>query len=168
MGRKIWKAMLLFCMMGGLLFSAGCGKEKAESIDAGEVCTISISCETLLDNPDLLDAEKAELVPEDGMLLPAAEVTFLEGESAFALLQRICKEEQIHLEFVESAPYGAYIQGIGNLYAGDAGDLSGWLYQVNGEMPNYAASEHQLQAGDAISWVYTCDGGNDVSGKDAE
>lgn len=42
-------------------------------------CTIFISCATILDNPDWLKPEKAELVPEDGVILAAQTVTFFEG-----------------------------------------------------------------------------------------
>ena len=57
-----------------------------------------------------------------------------------------------------------YIEGIANLYEFDCGPLSGWMYQVNGWFPNYGCSRYQMQDGDNIAWVYTCDLGNDVGG----
>ena len=39
-------------------------------------------------NPDWLNPEKTELVPEAGVILPAQTVTFYEGESVFNVLQR--------------------------------------------------------------------------------
>jgi hypothetical protein len=42
-------------------------------------CTLSVRCDTILDNMDLLDKEKWELVPEDGVIFPATQVSFYEG-----------------------------------------------------------------------------------------
>ena len=139
--------------------------QKAEVEDTELHCTISISCGTLLENADLLDGEKVELIPSDGWVLKSVEVVFHEGENVFQVLQRVCKQQKIHLEFMDVPIYNsAYIEGIHNLYEFDAGDLSGWMYQVNGWFPNYGCSRYQLTDGDNIAWVYTCDLGNDVGG----
>ena len=128
-------------------------------------CTIFISCATILDNLDWLNPEKTELVPEGGVILPAQTVTFYEGESVFNVLQRTCKQNSIHMEFSNTPMYNsAYIEGIHNLYEFDCGEGSGWMYRVNGWFPNYGCSRYQLQDGDVIEWVYTCERGNDVGG----
>ncbi|MCQ2566257.1 MAG: DUF4430 domain-containing protein [Clostridia bacterium] len=133
--------------------------------DAAYTCTISISCETILDNMDLCDEEKVELVPEDGWILQPVRVTFYEGESVFNVLQRACKQNKIHMEFENTPIYNsAYIEGIHNLYEFDVGELSGWMYKVNGWFPNYGCSRYQLKDGDVVCWVYTCDLGCDVGG----
>ena len=126
-------------------------------------CTISISCATILDNLDYCDPEKVELVPEDGWILELVTVTFYEGENVFNVLQRTCKQQKIHMEFEDTPMYNsAYIEGIHNLYEFDVGELSGWMYRVNGWFPNYGCSRYQLQDGDTVEWVYTCDLGEDV------
>ena len=61
----------------------------------------------------------------------------------------------------------AYIEGIGNIYEFDCGELSGWLYKVNGNFPSYGCSRYKLKPGDKVEWVYTCDLGNDVGGYSA-
>lgn len=128
-------------------------------------CMLSISCATILDNMDLCDPGKVELVPEDGWILEPATVTFYEGESVFNVLQRTCKQLGIHMEYENIPIYNsAYIEGIHNLYEFDVGELSGWTYKVNGWFPNYGCSRYQLGDGDAIDWVYTCDLGCDVGG----
>jgi len=129
-------------------------------------CTISISCATILDNMDLCDPAKVDLVPADGWILPPTSVTFYEGESVFNVLQRTCKQQKIHMEFEDTPIYNsAYIEGIHNLYEFDAGELSGWMYSVNEWFPNYGCSRYQLTDGDVICWVYTCDLGRDVGGE---
>lgn len=125
-------------------------------------CTLEIRCDTLIGNA-VLDPDKVELVPADGVLFTAADVVFFEGESVFNVLQRTMKQNKQHLEFVQTPLYNsAYIEGICNLYAFDAGDLSGWMYSVNGVFPSYGCSQYVLQAGDVIQWHYTCDLGADL------
>ena len=139
--------------------------EDVEIGDASYTCTLSISCATILDNQELCDPEKWELVPENGWILEPMTVTFYAGESVFNVLQRTCKQQGIHMEFSNTPVYNsAYIEGIHNLYEFDVGNESGWMYRVNGWFPNYGCSRYQLQDGDVIEWVYTCDLGDDVGG----
>ena len=129
-------------------------------------CTVSISCATILKDPERLDAEKADLVPADGVLLAPVTVEIAEGESVFDVLKRVCRENKIHMEFSETPVYqSAYIEGIGNLYEFDCGEGSGWMYRVNGEFPNVGCSRYALADGDTVEWVYTCDFGADVGGR---
>ena len=103
------------------------------------------------------------MLPESGILLATQEVEFKEGESVFDVLKRICKDNKIHMEFSWTPIYNsAYVEGIGNLYEFDCGDLSGWMYRVNGWYPNYGCSRYQLAEGDVVEWRYTCDLGKDV------
>lgn len=133
--------------------------------DKAMTCTLSVRCDTILDNIDWLDKEKVELVPEDGVIFPATVVTFYEGESVFNVLHREMKKNKIHMEFKNTPMYNsAYIEGINNLYEFDCGELSGWMYKVNGWFPNYGCSRYQLKDGDVVEWVYTCDLGVDVGG----
>ena len=126
-------------------------------------CTFSIECSTILNNLTDLDPDKRELVPVGGVILAPTKVTFYEGESVFDVLQRVCKEKGIHLESSWTPIYNsAYIEGIYNLYEFDCGELSGWMYRVNGWYPNYGCSRYQLADGEVVEWRYTCDLGNDV------
>ena len=139
-----------------------------ESGEAGETepsCTIFISCAVLLDNMDMLDEDKHEMVPADGVILPVTTVTFEEGDDVFTLLQRVCKENKIHLEFSEDPIYSsAYVEGLNNLYEFDGGELSGWYYSANGWFPNYGSSRYVVEDGDVIEWHYSCDMGHDLEG----
>ena len=132
--------------------------QETEKGDAAYSCTISISCADVLDNIELCEPETAAVIPKDGWILRPVTVTFTEGESVFDVLQRVCRENKIHMEFNTAAGYNsAYIEGIGNLYEFDAGELSGWLYSVNGWFPNYGSSRYQLKDGDTVRWVYSTD-----------
>ena len=139
--------------------------QNAEVTDQEYHCTLSIDCKTILDNMDLCDPDKRELVPEDGWILEPTEVVFFEGESVFQVLKRVCKQNKIHMEFENTPIYNsAYIEGIHNLYEFDVGNLSGWMYKVNGWYPNYGCSRYALKDGDIVEWRYTCDLGYDVGG----
>ena len=154
---------LLLLMLAMILMLAGCGMKK-EVTAGGLTCTLSISCANLVDS-DVLAEAKRSLVPDSGWLLEPVECSFEEGESVFDVLNRVVRENKIHMEFVETPAYNSvYIEGIGNLYEFDGGPQSGWMYCVNGEFPNYGCSTVKLQDGDVVEWVYTLDLGNDVGG----
>ena len=69
-------------------------------------------------------------------------------------------------EFEKTPLYGGvYVEGIGNLYAFDGGELSGWVYAVNGIFPEVSASAYTLADGDTVEWMYTCDLGRDTTSR---
>ncbi len=127
------------------------------------ICTLSVTCHTILENMDLLTEGKEALVPEDGIIFPETEVVFYEGETVFHVLLREMKQAGIHMEYENTPLYNsAYIEGIHNIYEYDCGALSGWMYSVNGWFPNYGTSNYVLKQGDAVEWVYSCELGEDV------
>lgn len=138
-----------------------------QTIDQGRsyTCTFSIECATILNNLDDLNTDKLDAVPSNGVILPKTTVTFYEGESVYDVLQRVCRENNIHMEASWTPIYNsAYVEGIHNLYEFDCGTGSGWMYRVNGWYPNYGCSRYQLAQGDNVEWRYTCDLGADIGG----
>ena len=139
--------------------------QEQEIVDNTLKCTFSISCATVLDNMDILDKSKKEIIPDDGWILKPVTVTFNEGESVFDVLKQVCKDNKVQLEFSFTPIYNsAYIEGINNLYEFDCGSLSGWMYEVNDWFPNYGCSRYEVKNGDVIEWQYTCDLGGDIGG----
>ena len=59
----------------------------------------------------------------------------------------------------------AYIEGIDNIYEFSCGELSGWMYRVNGEYAQVSCSDYKVKDGDKIQWSYTCDLGEDIKAK---
>lgn len=136
------------------LLSCGC----TEPTEYPFTCTLSVSCEVLVDC-EVLDINKRELVPEDGVIVARCTVGFNEGESVFDVLKRVCMDSRIHFEYSQTPLYGtAYIEGINNLYEFDAGPASGWVYTVNGVSPNIGSSSYTLSDGDVILWTYSLTG----------
>ena len=122
-------------------------------------CTITIRCDTVLDNQNLLEEAKVPYVPADGVILPEITVEFTPGESVFDVLQRVCEAADIPLEYSWTPLYDSYyLEGICHLYEFDCGAESGWMYQVNGSFPNYGCSSYEVKPGDKIEWLYSCIG----------
>ena len=122
-------------------------------------CTITIRCDTVLDNQNLLEEAKVPYVPADGVILPEITVEFTPGENVFDVLQRVCEAADIPLEYSWTPLYDSYyLEGICHLYEFDCGPESGWMYQVSGKFPNYGCSSYEVQPGDRIEWLYSCIG----------
>ena len=129
---------------------------------AADTVKLSICCPLALASAELDDAVRAVL-PESGVILAETEIELETGESAWNLLQRVCREQGIALEADWTPAYNtAYVRGIGHLYEFDCGRGSGWIYRVNGAVPNVGCSSYTLQPGDTVEWLYTCNFGNDL------
>lgn len=132
-----------------------------------ETVTISIRCDTVLANPDDLDPalKQGDYIPSDGVILPPTEYVLRPGDTVFDILDRAVRYNKIQMEYQGSDEnsYGSvYIRGINYLYEFSCGPLSGWMYRVDGEYPNFGCSKYELKDGQNIEWIYTCDLGEDV------
>lgn len=134
-----------------------------------ETVTVSIRCDTLLqpENWKMLKKQlrKEKYVPKDGVILKESTYVLREGDTAFDLTKRACQYNKIQMEY--SGPdtnlYSTvFIQGINHLYDHSCGELSGWMFRLNGKFPSRGPSAVELKDGDKVEWVYTCDLGRDV------
>ncbi len=142
------------------LFTA-CGQTSGENTTMS--CSLNVKCDTILKNTDKLNEEKKDIVPENGIILSAENVSFDEGQNMLEILIQELKNRKIHIDFEEKSSTGvAYVKGIANIYSGDCGELSGWMIRVNGEDLTVGCSDYFPQNGDKIEWLYTCDMGNDL------
>ena len=55
---------------------------------------------------------------------------------------------------VQDSEYGAFVNAIDGLATGDAGDASGWTYDINGEMVMDSADVATVADGDVVTWTY--------------
>ena len=116
-------------------------------------CSVTITCADARNHMDLLSEESARLVPDDGVLLPETEVAVEPEGTVLDALLAVTREYGIAADY-SGTP--AYLEGIGGLYAGDAGDVSGWTYSVNGEDAMVSCAEYTVSEGDKIVWSYVC------------
>ena len=56
---------------------------------------------------------------------------------------------------VEIKETRGYIRGIGGLFEKDCGGASGWMYSVNGTLPNVSSDKYKLNNNDRIELHYT-------------
>lgn len=132
-----------------------------------EIVTVGINCDTILENwnelaPELKDEK---YVPKDGVILEPTEYVIRPKDTAFDILSRVTRHNKIQMEYqgADKNSFGStYIQGINYLYEFSCGPLSGWMFMVNGEFPDYGSSKYIPKDGDVIEWVYSCDLGRDV------
>ncbi len=138
----------------------------------GKEITVSleIRCDELArDTSKLKDELLAEYVPEDGCILPETKVQAAEGETVFDVLDRVCREHDIQIEYSYTPGYDSYyVEGIHYLYEFDAGKTSGWSYTVNGESPQVGCSQYELKGNDKILWEYVCSFRSDMGGGDGK
>ena len=75
--------------------------------------------------------------------------TFEEGATVYdalcALGLSIGSQDSIH---------GVYVSSINGLAEKEHGASSGWMYAVNGRLPNMACSAYKLVDGDSVQWRY--------------
>ncbi len=127
------------------------GTEKTDPI--GTV-SITIRCDTIAGEAG---------APADPVILPVTEVQIEKGETAFAVLEQITKENRIPMDFTGSGS-SAYVKGIAGLYEFDYGSLSGWIYLINGEEMSIGCGAAEVSPGDRIEFLYTKMLGDDLRG----
>ena len=125
--------------------------EKANAI--GKV-TLSIRCDTIADKSD------AD-IPDNGIIIDTEEFEIEKDETVYDILKEAAKKNKIHLD-TSGGENSVYVKGIANIYEFDFGDLSGWIYLVNGEKPSVSCDEYKLCENDKIEWLYTCNLGEDI------
>ena len=134
-----------------------------ETKEEKPTCTLSVRCDTILNNMSKLSSEKKDIIPSDGIIFQKQSIVFEDGESVFDVLLRVMRDNKIHMEY-ESTPSlnSTYIEGIANIYEFDCGGMSGWIYKVNGKSPDCGCSDYILKDGDFVEWVYSCNLGSDI------
>lgn len=129
--------------------------EASDNKQNTKTVTISISCKNAIGKTD------NKKIPENGIILDDTEFSISEGDTVFDVLVSATKKNKIQIDY-DSSNETVYIKGINGLYEFDCGELSGWMYKVNGETPNVGCSGYKLKDGDIIEWVYTANIGKDL------
>ena len=130
------------------------GEDKHKDDIIGYV-SMTIRCDTIVGKSE------SEYIPRDGIILDITEFEIEDGDSVYDILIEAARKYNIQMENNGSADM-VYISGINYLYEFDFGDLSGWVYHVNGIAPSVGCGEYVLSDGDTIEWLYTCNLGNDI------
>lgn len=126
-------------------------KKKTDAV----TCTVTVECKSILDHMDDLKEGHEEFVPDDGYIIKNYTHKAKKGYTAYDALKNACKKNDIKLT-AKSTSYGIYISGINNLDEFDCGKQSGWMYSVNGIMPNTTCGNVSVDDGDSIVFTYVC------------
>lgn len=118
--------------------------------------TLTIRCDTALGKID------NEFLPADGVVLATGYYEIAEGDTVYDLLVSAARQHSLHLESSGASAGLAYIKGINHLYELDCGELSGWIFTVNGKSPSVGCGSYELSDGDEVQWLYTCRLGEDL------
>ena len=120
--------------------------------DAIGQVTLTIRCDKV--------AGMADHIPADGVILAETALPIAAGDTVYTILTDAARLRGFHME-ASGAQGMMYIHGIGNIYEFDFGDLSGWLYSVNGETFSVGCDQYVLQPGDRMEFRYTLELGKD-------
>ena len=118
-------------------------------------CTVTVECKSILDHMDDLKEGHEEFVPSDGYIIKNYTYKAKAGYTAYDALKSACNSNDIKLT-AQKTSYGIYISGINNLDEFDCGKQSGWMYSVNGIMPNTTCGNVTVDDGDSIVFTYVC------------
>lgn len=134
-----------------------------------ETVTLTIRCDTILENWEKLTPglRNGDYVPKDGIILAETRYVLRPEDTVFDILSRAVRANKFQMDFqgADKNAYGSvYIKGIQFIYEFSCGELSGWMYSVNGVFPNVGCDRYRLKDGDSIEFRYTCDLGRDIGG----
>lgn len=123
----------------------------SETVDENSLTvTLSIDCNVLSDEI----SENCEIVLESEFVLH-------DGDTVFDILERALAENRIPVDY-SGRGSTVYIRGINNIYEFEHGEMSGWMYTVNGVSLNVGCGSYYPKDGDVIKWEYTRNIGRDI------
>lgn len=131
--------MCISIILMSLIFIVGCSK--------GSEGDLSVTY-------SIVGSNKEEFILKDYDIKVNEETSVYEG------LAMVCKENKIPISATGTGST-VYIQGINSLFEFDEGPKSGWIYRVNGEIPDKSAGSTILKDGDKVEWLYTKELGED-------
>lgn len=112
--------------------------------------TLTVSCKQL-------EGKTTDAVPENGFIIENKEIVIAAGDTVLDVLNRAAHDYSLEISQSGSGS-GAYIRAINGIYELQFGELSGWIYTVNGDSPNIGCGAYRLNGGEKIVWAYTVDG----------
>ena len=95
--------------------------------------------------------------------LPVTSFDIEKGDTVYDVLTDAAQTYGLQIDARGGSKSMIYVAGINYLYEFDFGDLSGWVYHVNGISPSRNSGDYVLSDGDVIEWLYTCELGHDLN-----
>jgi len=108
-----------------------------------------------------LGKHESEYLPGNGVILEPTEFEIEAGDTVYDILIEAARKHKIQID-KQGASGSIYISGINYLYEFDVGDLSGWVFTVNGKTSSVGCDGYELSDGDSIEWHYSLEVGKDI------
>lgn len=108
------------------------------------------------DTDDTIDV-KISIKGKSSYWLNSKLLTLKKGSSIYHALVEACEDSGITCYGADDGYVYKMSNGKETLEEFGEGADSGWLYKVNGKVPNIGIMEYELQDGDKIVWFYTVD-----------
>ena len=135
---------VLLCLIAAVALTTavfGCTKMQTQKAEPEENSGVKISVTVNI------DGSAAEA---DGFKVGGSKETELtEGSSALDALNAAAKDMGFEVKCS-----GDYVTHIGDLGEKSCGPNSGWMYDVNGEMPNESAVKYIVKDGDTVTFTF--------------
>jgi len=122
------------------------------SAPAGEI-TGAVTLEIRRDT--LTRIASGEYIPADGVILPKTTFPLHPGDTVYDLLTAAVRQYRLHLD-ASGSDGMKYVSGLNHLYEQAYGELSGWLYFVNGESASCSCDQYALTtiSAGSIRWKW--------------
>lgn len=131
------------------------GVSPAAKENAVGTVTISVRCDTV--------AGQSPAAPANGVILAPTQFAVAQGETVFDLLTEASRQGGFAVASRGVGGGTTYVTGINGLDEFAFGELSGWMYTVNGVSVDVACDRCTLHDGDVVVWAYTQSIGADLT-----
>lgn len=136
----------------------GSGSNEAQQVSEPVVvnCTVTIDCSNISGNGALTAAGNPQLeayAANPTILSVNINVSDTNDDGRVGVdeaIKQACDAYGIQYEFKSSS----YLSGMNYLYEFDAGPNSGWMYKVNGRVPNKGCNSYYLKGSEDVLWYY--------------
>ncbi|MCR5355665.1 MAG: DUF4430 domain-containing protein [Lachnospiraceae bacterium] len=138
--------------------TSGSGSNEAQQVSEPVVvnCTVTIDCSSISGNGALTAAGNPQLeayAANPTILSVNINVSDTNDDGRVGVdeaIKQACDAYSIQYEFKSSS----YLSGMNYLYEFNAGPNSGWMYKVNGRVPNKGCNSYYLKGSEDILWYY--------------
>ena len=96
-------------------------------------------------------------IEDKDIILEKTAFEFEENATVYDMLVDAARIYSIPLDVSGTGAF-VYVRAIERIYERAHGDLSGWVYTVNGVSANVGCGSYYLKDGDVVEWLYTTDG----------
>lgn len=138
--------------------TSGSGSNEVQQVREPKVvnCTVTIDCSSISGNGALTAAGNPQLeayAANPTILSVNINVSDTNDDGKVGVdeaIKQACDANGIQYEFKSSS----YLSGMNYLYEFNAGPNSGWMYKVNGRVPNKGCNSYYLNGSEDVLWYY--------------